>query len=187
MISNSIDELLALPPFSKNEVEKSELFHRALYEAFKQHMEKNDLFRGYCIKRNFKLTGPLENLADYPYLPVGIFKKRNLSSVPANDIKTILHSSATTGTPSTIAIDAITSKRQTMASTKVMIDYLGNYRRPFLILDEDPVKTKSKEISARQAATCGFLMLANSTEYFLKNTNGQLITDVEKFGKLFEG
>lgn len=179
--NSSIDQLLSLPPFVINEKDKSELFKTAIFESFNHHIKNNPLFRQFCAKSNLWFGMRLEDLSDYPYLPVDIFKKRNLCSVPANELKTFLYSSATTGIPSTIAIDSITSRRQITASTKIMIDYLGSHRRPFLVLDEDPSKTPPQEISARSAAVRGFLMLASSADYFLRNTDGQLAADINKF------
>ena len=179
--NSSIDQLLSLPPFVINEKDKSELFKTAIFESFNHHIKNNPLFRQFCAKSNLWFGMRLEDLSDYPYLPVDIFKKRNLCSVPANELKTFLYSSATTGIPSTIAIDSITSRRQITASTKIIIDYLGSHRRPFLVLDEDPSKTPPQEISARSAAVRGFLMLASSADYFLRNTDGQLAADINKF------
>ena len=48
-----------------------------------------------------------------------------------------------------------------------MSSYLGSKRRPYLVLDEDPLKSSSEEISARSAATRGFLILSSNPEYFL--------------------
>ena len=85
-----------------------------------------------------------------------------------------------------IGIDSVTSKRQTVASAKVMSDYLGDRRRPFLILDEDPLISNSNEIPARSAATRGFLILASEPKYLLNNNNGQLSFNIDDFKKLVE-
>ena len=177
---NSIDTLLIQQPFELDINEKSRLFSDAIYDAFAHHMENNELFNNYCQNKGFRLERNTVNLADYPYLPVNIFKNKRLTSVPNDKIKAILNSSATTGIPSTIVLDTITSKRQTIASAKVMADYLGDKRRPFLILDGDPFESNMSEISARSAATRGFLILASRQEYFLKKENQNLTLDIKK-------
>lgn len=182
----TVDQLLNFSPFELDDKNKNALFPAAMQEAFKHHYQNNELFRNYCLKQGFSLDRDITNLAEYPYLPVNIFKNRRLASVPTEEIKATLSSSATSGTPSTILIDAITSKRQTVASAKVMADYLGHHRRPFLILDDDPSKSRSVEISARSAATRGFLMLANSVEYFLRDNQGLLSLYIEKLKKHLE-
>ncbi len=181
--NNPIDLLLNKEPFALDVSEKDILFREAIFESFRHHIENNELFRNYCKNQGFTLASKPTKLADYPYLPVIIFKNKRLSSVPEEKVNAILSSSATSGQPSTIVIDSITSKRQTIASAKVMSDYLGGQRRPFLILDEDPLTSSSVGISARAAATRGFLILSSKPEYFLFQTNGQLSLDIDKFRK----
>jgi len=154
--NNPIDLLLNKEPFALDVSEKDRLFREAIFKSFRHHIENNELFRNYCNNQGFNLGSNPRELADYPYLPVNIFKNKRLSSVPNEKVNAILSSSATSGTPSTIVIDSITSKRQIVASAKVMSDYLGRQRRPFLILDEDPLNLNSVEISARSVATRGF-------------------------------
>jgi phenylacetate-coenzyme A ligase PaaK-like adenylate-forming protein len=154
-----------------------------MFESFSHHINNNELFRNYCNNQGFSLSTKQIELIDYPYLPVNIFKNKKLYSVPNENINVILSSSATSGIPSMIGIDSVTSKRQTMASAKVMSNYLGDNRRPFLILDENPLISNSVEISARAAATRGFLILASEPKYFLINNNDRLSFDIDKFQK----
>tara|TARA_B100000315_G_scaffold251859_1_gene287459 strand:- start:370 stop:1503 length:1134 start_codon:yes stop_codon:yes gene_type:complete len=182
-IKNSIGLLLDKPPFISDASEKNNLFKAAIFEAFSHHIENNELFRNFCNNQGFSLGSNQRELSDYPYLPVNIFKNKKLYSVPNEKINAILSSSATSGTPSMIGIDSVTSKRQTVASAKVMSNYLGDNRRPFFILDEDPLVSDSVEISARTAATRGFLILASEPQYFLINNNTRLSFDIDKFQK----
>lgn len=184
--NNPIDLLLNKEPFALDVSEKDRLFREAIFKSFRHHIENNELFRNYCNNQGFNLGSNPRELADYPYLPVNIFKNKRLSSVPNEKVNAILSSSATSGTPSTIVIDSITSKRQIVASAKVMSDYLGRQRRPFLILDEDPLNLNSVEISARSVATRGFLILASKPNYFLINNNAQLSFAIDEFQKSIE-
>jgi len=180
---SQIDLLLDKEPFMLNASEKEKLFNEAIFESFSHHIENNELFRNYCNNQGFSLESNQIRLIDYPFLPVNIFKKKKLYSVSNEKIIAILSSSATSGIPSMIGIDSVTSKRQTVASAKVMSDYLGDKRRPFLILDEDPLVSNSVEISARSAATRGFLILASEPNYFLINNNAQLSFAIDEFQK----
>ena len=175
--SSAVDRLLEQAPFGLDEQAQKGLFSEAIQEAFRHHLQNNQLFREYCLKKGVTPERLPSQSADYPFLPVALFKNRQLSSVPEAQIKMVLSSSATTGTPSTVPIDAVTSRRQMFASAKVIADYLGPNRRPFLILDEDPTQSRSTEISARSAATRGFLPLASSVRYFLKTEAGGLTLD----------
>ena len=178
---NTIETLFSYPPFELDYDKKSNVFFPAMKEAFDHHIDNNELFRNFCHNQGFEINNEVHSLADYPYLPVNIFKQINLSSVADESLIARLSSSATSGVPSTVAIDALTSKRQMMASAKVMADYLGGKRRPFLVLDVDPLASASSEISARSAATRGFLILSSQSEYFLNEENGSLCVDFDKF------
>ncbi len=178
-----INSLLKHKPFELDEVKKKKLFSEALYESFNHHLSNNDLFKKFCESKNFKLKNNIKNIEDYPYLPVKIFKNKKLVSVPNKDLKITLSSSATTGVPSQVGLDSVTTKRQAIVAANVISDYLGKNRRPFVILDENPAVSNSKDISARAAATMGFLMFSSNPEYFLKNVEKQLYLDIEKFNK----
>ncbi len=176
-----VEELLKLAPYENPQDHKERLFSDAMFEAFDFHFNNNSLFKNFCLNNGFDLSVKPERLEDYPYLPVNIFKKKNLASVPEDRIKGVLNSSATSGIPSSISIDQVTSKRQSLVSAKIMSDYLGGNRRPFFILDTDPLKSKSFEISARSAASRGFMIFANQMEYFLDDNDGNLKLDIDKF------
>ena len=50
---------------------------------------------------------------------------------------------------------------------KVIVDFLGKDRKPFLIVDLDPKKQSLKEFGARGAAIRGYLNFASNAEYFI--------------------
>jgi hypothetical protein len=177
----NIEKILTHSPFDLSECEKKKVFSDAMYEAFIHHYNNNQLFQNFCANNGFSLDARPEKLSDYPYLPVNIFKNKKLSSIPEDQITGILNSSATSGVPSSITLDVLTTKRQSLVSAKIMSSYLGNKRRPLFILDSDPLKSRSFEISARAAASRGFLILANKMEYFLKETDELLSFNTEKF------
>ena len=113
---SQIDLLLDKEPFMLDASEKEKLFNEAIFESFSHHIENNELFRNYCNNQGFSLESNQMQLIDYPYLPVNIFKKKKLYSVSNEKINATLSSSATSGKPSMIGIDSVTSKRQTVAS-----------------------------------------------------------------------
>ncbi len=174
------DELLNLPPFSWNDKKKQTIFTRCLKSAFRYHWQNCPEFKFYCKEQGFSVHNPPEKLAEYPYFPVSLFKTKKLISVPDETITARIMSSATSGKPSTIYVDAGTARRQTTASTKILADYIGSHRRPFLVLDVDPSKVRSKDISARSAATRGFLIFAGSVEYYLIEKKETLSVDVKR-------
>lgn len=103
-------------------------------------------------------------------MQVSVFKElgSRLNSVEQKYIKLTLQSSATSGTPSSVPVDAITSKRQARAMIKVVGSYIGNERKPFLIMDVDPASGFREILGARYAAVSGYLNFASDVGYFLK-------------------
>ena len=95
----------------------------------------------------------------------------DLSSVEKKDIKASLQSSATSGKPSKVLIDKITSRRQVKAMSKVLGDFIGMKRRKFHVLDVNPSTEKNMEISARGAAAMGFLNFSSGADYHLTINN----------------
>jgi hypothetical protein len=177
---NFQDALLALPSFSLNDEQKKVIFLRSIKKAFLFHWRNCPEFKYYCQKQGFSVHNPLERLADYPYLPVALFKSRKMISVPEETITAQIVSSGTSGKPSTILVDAGTTRRQTVTATKIIADFIGSHRRPFLVLDVDPSIVRSKVISARTAATRGFLIFASSVEYCLTENKVTLSVDDKK-------
>ena len=111
---HKIDHLLSLPPYGQSPAER----HAGLLEILRQEVECACWrHAGY---RNYVQHWPVDyhsatQLADLPYLPVGILKANPpLSFVGGQDVKTTLTSSATTSQlPSRVVLDAPTSRRMT--------------------------------------------------------------------------
>ena len=93
-----------------------------------------------------------------PRLPVGLFKRHVLSSVPDEDITTVLTSSGTTGqVPSRIVLDGPTSERQSRALTRIMTEVLGPKRLPMILFDSRAILADRRSFSARAAGVLGMM------------------------------
>jgi len=178
----TVDGLLKLDPFDYIIAEKDKLFSNALQEMAIYHYENCDKYKRFCDNNAFNPNND-NNLTDYPYIPVNIFKNTELISVPKNKLIRRLQSSATTsGIPSKVHIDAETSKRQILASSSVMRSFLHSIRHTFFILDSNPYTNVTLDLTARIAATRGFLIMAREYEYFMENKgDGKVSLQVEKF------
>ena len=129
-------------------------------------------------------SNPIHSLADVPWLPVGIFKRLYLSSVPESQVVRVLASSGTSSqVPSRIPLDQTTRNRQMKALGAILSHRLGGQRRPFLILDAPPEKIASqadRQLSARVAGMRGYLMAATEQEYALRRDGDRLLLDRDK-------
>lgn len=177
---NPIDKLFEEPVYS-DAVQTSDLYLDALRQELVFHYENNPLYRKFCIRKGFDPYAPLADIADIPPVAVSVFKELGfgLGSVPKEDIKLRLQSSATSGTPSTVVVDKITSKRQAKAMVKVMQEFIGKERKPFLVMDIDPRGEFRSLLGARFAAITGYLNFASKAGYFLKAKDGVSYFDVD--------
>lgn len=193
LMSESIDyteNLLTFAPYDGSEQAKS-AFNEALKQEMIFHYENNSMYRRFCDTKGFnpfKWDGCLENI---PPVAVSVFKDLGfaLASVPDNEVQMALQSSATSGVPSTIVVDKTTAKRQSKAMVKVMSDFIGNSRIPFLVMDIDPRSGGMARalLGARFAAVTGYLKFSSKTGYFLKTTDtGVSYFDIEGINEFLE-
>lgn len=176
----SIDQLFAEPVYSADP-QTDAIYLKALQEELVFHYEHNDMYRQFCERKGFNPYAELHDVNQIPPVAVSVFKNvgYGLASVPKEDIKLRLQSSATSGTPSTIVVDKVTSKRQAKAMVKVMQEFIGKDRKPFLVMDIDPRSEFRSLLGARFAAITGYLNFASKAGYFLKAKNGVSYFDIE--------
>lgn len=176
------DSLAKEKPFGYSKTEKDEKFLPALMEEICFHFDNNEMYRRFCENKGFNPHVFKGSIEEIPPVQVSVFKElgNRLNSVPAENIKLTLQSSATSGIPSSIPVDGITSKRQARTMIKVVGDFIGNERKPFLVMDVDPATGFREILGARYAAVSGYLNFASEAGYFLKvNENKQYYFDIE--------
>lgn len=176
-----IGQLLAMPPYEQS-AEADSLYMQALQEELQFHYDHNEAYRQFCERKGFDPHKPLTDIAQIPPVAVSVFKELgfSLASVPKENIRLRLQSSATSGTPSTIVVDKETSRRQAKAMVKVMQEVIGRERKPFLVMDIDPRSEFKALLGARFAAITGYLSFASKAAYFLKaNENRVSYFDVK--------
>lgn len=174
------DDLLALSAYDGS-AESERLFMEALQEELIFHYEHNDMYRQFCQRKGFNPHQEIISLEDIPPVAVSVFKDLGfkLGSVPKEELSLTLQSSATSGVPSTVVLDKVTSKRQAKAMVKVISAFIGNERKPFLIMDIDPRSADRRLLGARFAAVTGYLKFASKTGFFLKAKEGVSYFDID--------
>lgn len=149
-----LPDFLQLLPYSLSRQEKSAYLLPMLNQLTAGHYENCHAYKK--IMDLFQKNRLARNLEEVPYLPINLLKEMELASVPPHEVFKILHSSGTTGgQPSTVILDRETAQLQTAALANIMRDYLGENRRPMLIMDSESVIKNPKEFSARGAAIVG--------------------------------
>ena len=164
----NIDQnFLNIDPFSLKKEDKLEKFLNYINRLTIHHY-KNCKIYGKIIK-NLKFKIKKKNkLENFPMLPVRIFKKHDLQSVPKNKVIKKLVSSGTSGQElSKIYLDKENAKNQTMVLKKITETILGNQRMPMLIIDRDPKILDRSVISAQLTAIYGFSIFGKHYCYLL--------------------
>ena len=101
----------------------------------------------------------------YPFVPVTVFKEYDLRSV--NEPGMSVRSSSTTGTEAAkIFVDGKTRKRQASSANRILSDFIGSTKRPYLVFDVERTVRGLESMSARGAAIMSLAHLA-SQFYFV--------------------
>lgn len=183
------ETLVDIPSYEKIDKGIGSLFYESLLEELCFHYDNNDKYQKFCQIKNFNPHHFNGEIKDIPPIHVSVFKAlgKELASVPSDTIKFTLQSSATSGVPSSILVDKITTKRQSKAMVRVVSNFIGNERSPFLIMDVDPTSGFKNILGARFAAVSGYLKFASKVEYFLKiNSENKYYFDVDGIKRYIE-
>lgn len=169
--SDGIEQLLNAPPYGLNQADKRAILTARARELTRSHYERCEPYRN-IVNRLFGGARALhfEKLEDAPFLPVSLFKTRELRSVPREQVVKTLTSSGTTGQlVSHIYLDAATSQLQTRTLVKIMQHFLGVDRRPMIFLDHPAVVHDRQSFSARGAGILGLLPFGRRPIYALRD------------------
>jgi hypothetical protein len=131
------------------------------------HERGSDEYRR-MVEAMFPAGLPAATLEALPWLPVQIFKRVELASVPRDQIVRTLTSSGTSGQlPSRILLDRETANAQTKALVRIAGEFLGKARRPMVIVDDDSFLQDRSRFNARAAGILGFSTLGRDHFYLL--------------------
>lgn len=176
-----IDELLKQPPYATFPGEHRSLLCGAMREAIAHHCASCPPYAKWYGKRGLETPAAIDDLAKVPFLPVSIFKRLSLESIPEQDVIRVLKSSATSSqVASKVVLDRVTRDRQMRTLAVMLSSLMGSTRRPFIVLDAGVSQGANLELSARVAGLRGYLMMASETHYVLEGREGQLELNIDK-------
>jgi len=158
-----MSELLKQPPYAMRD---DELFLREM-NALVEHHRRGCTDYGRIIDHDTSYT----TIEDIPFLHVGLFKRLRLETKFGGMKKLrLLKSSSTTGDgPSMVQLDESSSKLQEESTTAILQSFLGNKKRPLLIVDGAKSLRSRGELSARLAAALTLKPLASDLFFLLKD------------------
>jgi phenylacetate-coenzyme A ligase PaaK-like adenylate-forming protein len=163
----NFDEIASYKPFSLDRERKKTLFLAALGDLTSYHRERCGDYRKIVEALGFDAV-QVRDVEDFPFIPAGLFKSRELSSVDRSEvIKTVTSSGTTSQAVSRIFLDRGTAASQTKALARIVSDFIGNRRLPMLIADSGDALKNRASFSARGAGILGFSMLGRDVTYIL--------------------
>lgn len=159
-----MSNLLSRDPYSPRD---EKLFLEEMKALTNHHLAGSPDYHN--IWPNWRDAEIVENL---PFVHVGLFKQIDLMThYQGIKRERVLESSATTGTSSKIALDAESSALQAESSTKILANFLGDHRRPLLILDCVRSLVTRGSLKARVAAAMSLKVLASEVHFLLDDLN----------------
>lgn len=160
------NEMMELPPYGVEKEEKDLILLSRMNELTAFH-RKNCREYGRMLK-NLGDTKEAESLDEVPVLPVQMFKKRTLCSVPEQHIYKTMTSSGTTGQQvSKIFLDKETASNQQKILARIVSEFTGNSRMPMIVLDCPSVIKNRTMFSARGAGILGFSIFGSKKVFAL--------------------
>lgn len=165
-LADAVEALFSQPPFSLETPVRHARLAPLLGALTEYHRRR-------CLPYARMLTGlgchaAEPSLSEIPFLPVGLFKRLDLSSVPEEEVRRTLTSSGTTGRPvARIALDGETARLQQRALIAIVSDFIGSRRLPMLIVDAPSVLDPGRGFSARGAAILGFSLFGSRRVFAL--------------------
>ncbi|MEG2522328.1 MAG: acyl-protein synthetase [Lachnospiraceae bacterium] len=186
MIKN-LEELFEVSPFSLCKKEKEIALTNLLKDLSMKHKKNCKEYNAFLHNCEIDIA-TIESYYNLPMLPVQLFKKYELCSVPKEEVLKTMTSSGTSGQQvSKIYLDKITSVNQTKTLVKITSDFLGKKRLPMLIIDTKGVIKNRRLFSARGAGILGFSMLGYDVTYALDEDMKLDFKTIEMFLKKHKG
>lgn len=159
--------LLSLPPYAERD---DQSFLAEMNALTSYHAQWCEPFRN--------IVGPqhqAERIEDVPFLHVGLFKRMPLvtHNPDAKILRTVL-SSSTSGIASRVSLDEQSSQLQARSSQAILADFVGDEKRPLLVLDSVASLRRRDDFSARIMAAMSLKPFATEVFFLLKDAGNSM-------------
>jgi hypothetical protein len=183
----TLEDLIQRPQYSVPQAEKEATLLAELKRLDQRHRERSPQ---YAKLARVLFPGVIDphTIEELPYIPVGLFKEHNLSSVPESEVFKILQSSGTTGqTPSRIVLDRETAELQTLALSRIMTSVLGPQRLPMILVESADAIRDRRQYNARVAGLLGMINFGRDHFYALDTDLQLRLPELKNFLHRFGG
>ena len=168
-------------PYILSAAEKEAVLFSALQERLAFHYTHCPEYARMLDALGVKLE-KLTSVAELPFLPVALFKRLKLCSVPDSEIFKVLRSSGTSGQmPSQVFLDRTNALQQQKTLVEIVTSFLQQPRLPMLIIDTPTVIQDRKTFFSRGAGILGFSLFGADRTYALKEDMSLDYEAIESF------
>jgi len=176
-----MDDFFLQEPYSLDKSAKQELLSSRIHELTQYHYENCAEYKGMLDALGFDPQNKV-NYDEVPFLPVSLFKKVDLKSIPKEEVFKVMTSSGTTGQAvSKIYLNRETSAMQQKVLAKIFTSFTGAPRMPMIIIDCPSVVKNRAMFSARGAGILGFSMFGTKKVYALNDDMTLNLEEVQAF------
>ena len=171
--------------FSLDEKKKNEIFNILLNTLTNYHIKYCKAYSMICKKLGYKKKLKFFELDKLPFLPVNIFKNRDLFSVNKKKIIKIMNSSGTSSNlRSRIFLDKENSTNQVLVLKKIFLEITKFKNKvSMLVIDNKKEIINKSYFSARAAAIVGFSKFTSSPCFVINDNNELDLNLIDKFLK----
>lgn len=175
------DAILQTPPYSMAGFEKDKLLTERLVSLTEHHRKNCPEYARILDRISYDST-QVTSSRDLPFLPVRLFKKLSLRSIPQEQVIKTMTSSGTSGQAvSKIYLDRVTALNQQKALVKIVSSLTGSQRMPMVILDCPSVVKDRRMFSARGAGILGFSVFGSKKIYALDDDMSLNVETLSEF------
>ena len=148
--------LFDIKPYNLIQSDKEIILGEVLNTLVLHHYSNSQHYRGILDGMRID-PSIIMKIDEIPYLPVQLFKWKELLSISKTEVFKTMTSSGTTGQlVSKIFLDKETASNQSKVLSKIVSSFLGQQRVRMLIIDSESVLKDRALFSARGAGILGF-------------------------------
>ncbi|MBS6740611.1 MULTISPECIES: acyl-protein synthetase [Phytobacter] len=180
-MSLPFEDILSIEPYSLAREEKRALLLDRLRALTALHYAQCEPYHRMLDAQSI-IPDSINNIEDFPFLPVSLFKTLTLKSIPDEAVVKTMTSSGTTGQQvSRIFLDKTTAAYQQKTLVKIVSQFTGAGRLPLLILDTPGVLKDRLQFSARGAGILGFSLFGSDRTWALDEAMNLDFDAIEAF------
>ena len=187
MIAVEFEQMLQLPVYSQDRIEKGKILTDRLRHLTEIHYERCKEYRDImdCLGCD---PHSVKDYRDIPFLPVRIFKELSLRSVDEKDVVKTMTSSGTSGQRvSRIYLDKTTAANQQKTMIRIVSEFIGSSRLPMIVIDSPSVLKDRASFSARGAGILGFSMFGADRMFALNDDMSLNVDELKSYLQKYEG